>query len=306
MHGILIIMKIRLIDVPMDFGASRRGVNIGPTALRLAGLKDSLTALGHEMIEEEVSHIIPIAERSQVGDPSKRYWDIIGKVCSELSGRVQESLNAGDFPLIMGGDHSLAIGSIGGIAKWCQEKNLRLGVVWVDAHADFNTPQTSPSGNIHGMPVAAASGRCPDDLSIGMPYIRPENIYQIGLREVDSREKLNLREARVNCYTMADIDRRGIADVMDEVLFSLEKTTDFIHVSFDADGLDPEYAPGVGTAVKGGLTYREAFYIMEALCESDMVKSAEIVEVNPLLDVRNLTAQACVRLLGSLLGDSIL
>jgi arginase len=298
-------MKIRLIDVPMDFGASRRGVNIGPTALRLAGLKECLGSLGHMLAEEATQMAIPIAESADVVDEKKKYWPVIKDVCLDLFGRMNLAFEAGDFPLIMGGDHSLAIGSLGAVASYCRRKNKTPAVFWIDAHADFNTVATSPSGNVHGMPVASACGLCPD-LDLGKEKLDPKNVYMIGLRQIDEGEKDNLKRAGVNCWTMADIDRAGIDGVMDEALLLAKKNSDFLHVSLDADALDPVAAPGVGTAVEGGLTYREAHYAMESLFRSGLVGSAEVVEINPLLDVRNQTAQSCVKLLASLFGDSIL
>lgn len=302
-------MKIRLIEVPMDFGASRRGVNVGPTALRLAGIKEKLLDLGHDPEEDGQPIFVPIQEIAQEYDPALKFLPAILAGCRKLAERVEATKKAGAFPLVMGGDHSIAIGTLAGLGAWYRSKGLRWGVVWLDAHGDFNTPETSPSGNIHGMPLASSTGLGPQQLT-GLhgefTKVDPENVVIIGLRDVDKGERQNLKDQKVRTYTMADIDRLGISTVMDETLAYLKDKVDVLHVSFDVDSLDPDFAPGVGTPVPGGLTYREAHYIMEHLSGSGLVGSAEVVEVNPILDIQNKTAEVAVEMVASLLGKTIL
>jgi arginase len=302
-------MEVRLIEVPIDFGASRRGVDIGPTALRLAGIKNSLRSLGLEVSEDGKPIYVPIQEHSLEFDPRLKFLPTIAQTCEELAARVEACVREGCFPLVMGGDHSIAMGTLAGLASARRDSGQRTGVVWVDAHADFNTPETSPSGNIHGMPLAASCG-------LGHPAltgihgdfrkIDPLDVVIIGARDLDPGEKRNLKESGVRVYSMSDVDRYGIYDVMDQAIDYLRKRVDCLHVSFDADGIDPEFAPGVGTPVQAGLTLREAFCVMESLAECGLVKSAELVEVNPILDLRNQTAEVIVKLIQSLLGATIL
>jgi arginase len=302
-------MKIRLIEVPIDFGASRRGVDIGPTALRLAGIKDALQAIGHEVEEDKEPIFVPIQEQSSEYNPKLKFLPEIKKACETLAERVDKCAHEGCFPLVMGGDHSIAMGSIAGLSAFYRERGIRFGVVWIDAHGDFNTVETTPSGNIHGMPLAASAGLgAPELTGIHGSFrkVDPEHIVLIGIRDLDPGEKDNLRKAGVKAYTMMDIDRKGIYAIMDEALDYLNKRVDVIHASFDIDSIDPEHAPGVGTPVQAGLTYREALCVMETLAKSGLVGSADLVEVNPILDVRNQTADMAVRLLSSLLGATIL
>jgi arginase len=302
-------MKIRLIDVPMDFGANRRGVDMGPTALRRAGIKEALGRLGHVIEEERRTVRVPIAEHSDEGDPSLKFLEPIVEGCRSLETLVREAADAGSFPLVMGGDHSIAVGTLAGLSNHFRLGHETWGVVWIDAHADFNTPESSPSGNIHGMSLAAAAGLGHPALTgLGGAHrkIDPAQIVIVGARDLDSGEKKNLREAGVHVFTMADIDRFGMAEVARQTLFDILGSVSSIHVSLDIDSLDPEVAPGVGTPVPGGLTYRELHFLMETLCAGGRVTSAEIVEVNPILDVRNQTASVAVEMLASLLGDTIL
>ncbi len=302
-------MRIRLIDVPMDFGANRRGVDMGPSALRQAGIKSTLSRLGHQVEEEKRAVRVPIADHADQGDPRVKFLAPIVEGCTALAALVQEAADQGAFPLVMGGDHSIAVGTLAGLGRHYSARNQRWGVVWIDAHADFNTPETSPSGNIHGMSLAAAAGLGHPDLTRlagGQGKVDPSLIVIIGARDIDAGEKVNLREAGVHVFTMADIDRLGMGEVARQTLEVFLASVDALHVSFDVDSLDPEVAPGVGTPVRGGLTYRELHFLMETLCASGKTASAEVVEVNPILDVRNQTALTAVEMLASLLGDTIL
>jgi arginase len=301
-------MRIRLIDVPMDFGANRRGVDMGPSALRQAGIKASLAALGHRVEEEKRAVTVPIADHADEGDPRVKFLDPIVQGCRELASLVTEAADDGCFPLIMGGDHSIAVGTLAGLSNHYLKTGATWGLVWIDAHADFNTPETSPSGNIHGMSLAASAGLGHPALTgLGGAHrkIAPDCIVILGARDLDPGEKRNLREAGVQVFTMADLDRRGMADVASATLKDLLGGVDKLHVSFDVDSLDPEFAPGVGTPVRGGLTYRELHLLMEILGADGRVASAEVVEVNPILDVRNQTALTAVEMVASLLGDTI-
>jgi len=302
-------MRIRLIDVPMDFGANRRGVDMGPSALRQAGIKSSLTDLGHQVEEERRTVRVPIAEHSDEGDPRVKFLAPIVEGCTTLAELVSEAADDGAFPLVMGGDHSIAVGTLAGLGNHHKRKGRSWGVVWIDAHADFNTPETSPSGNIHGMSLAAATGRGHPALTgLGGAdrKVDPDHIVIIGARDIDNGEKRNLKEAGVQVFTMADLDRLGMAEVARSTLKDFLGSVEALHVSFDVDSLDPEVAPGVGTPVRGGLTYRELHFLMETLGEDGRVASAEVVEVNPILDVRNQTALTAVEMVASLLGDTIL
>lgn len=301
-------MRIRLIDVPMDFGANRRGVDMGPSALRQAGIKASLTELGHRVEEEKRTVRVPIAEHSDEGDPRVKFLEPIVRGCGELASLVAEAAGDGCFPLVMGGDHSIAVGTLAGLSNHYRKTGTTWGVVWIDAHTDFNTPETSPSGNIHGMSLAASAGLGhPALTSLGGEHrkIDPDRIVIIGARDIDPGEKRNLRQAGVHVFTMADLDRRGMDQVSRATLQGALAGLDRLHVSFDVDSLDPEVAPGVGTPVRGGLTYRELHLLMETLGADGRVASAEVVEVNPILDVRNQTALTAVEMLASLLGDTI-
>jgi arginase len=302
-------MRIRLIDVPMDFGANRRGVDMGPSALRQAGIKAALSDLGHQVEEELRGVRVPIADHSDEGDPRVKFLDPIVEGCTALAQLVDEAMTNGDFPLVMGGDHSIAVGTLAGLGAHYRRTKAPWGVVWIDAHGDFNTPETSPSGNIHGMSLAAATGLGHPALTqLGGDFrkVDPANVVVVGARDIDSGEKQNLRNAGVTVFTMADIDRLGMAEVARRTLEDHLAGVEALHISLDVDSLDPEYAPGVGTPVRGGLTYRELHLFMETLCTDGRATSAEVVEVNPILDVRNQTALTAVEMLASLLGDTIL
>lgn len=298
-------MNVKIIGAPMDLGASRRGTDMGPSALRVARLGQRIERLGHNV--EDLGNVYsPTVETKLASNTSLLYAEEILRVCDTLARRVEKVVAAGDFPLVLGGDHSVAMGTVGGIAR---AVDGRVGVIWVDAHADFNTTETSPSGNIHGMPLAAICGIGDPKLAnlLGMnPKARPENVVLVGLRDVDPEEAVLLKKAGVTSFTMREIDERGIRRVMEDALDAACRNVKHLHISFDADALDPEEAPGVGTPVPGGLTYREAHLAMEMAAEVPFFKSFEIVEVNPLMDERNRTGELMVGLAASALGKRIL
>ncbi len=301
-------MKIHLLGAPMDLGSGRRGVDMGPSAIRIAGIEEALRDLGLEVIDEGDVSIRNMEEVSP-GDSQARYLDEIGRASREISDRV-ESIMAGEgFPLVLGGDHSIAIGTLAGVAAHCRSEGKRLGVLWIDAHGDMNTPATSPSGNIHGMPLASVLGDGPDELARvnGMETgVAPENVVLIGIRSLDDGEKERLRSTGVHVHTMKEIDRNNIHSVMEHALEQVTESTDYVHVSFDLDAIDPLIAPGVGTPVRGGLGYREAHFLMELLADSGVMTSLELVEVNPILDDRNRSAALAVELVQSAFGKRIL
>ena len=291
----------------MDLGAGRRGVDMGPSAIRIAGVSEKLTALGHTVVEEGD---IPVKapELQKIRNDKLKYLPEIVRACTLLSAKTEKILAAGGFPLILGGDHSIAIGTIGGIASFWRRQKKRLGILWIDAHGDLNTVDTTPSGNIHGMPLAAAIGLGAIELtSVGGDFkkVDPHDVVLIGTRDLDNGERKFIKQLGINIFTMEEIDRHGISVVMARALRKL-KTVDHLHVSFDLDGVDPQVAPGVGTPVKGGLNYREAHLIMETLNESGKINSLEIVEVNPILDNRNQSAEFAVELIQSGFGKTIL
>jgi arginase len=295
-------MQIDVIGVPLDYGAGRRGVDMGPAAVRHAGLFDRLRKLGHD-VNDRGNVFVPLRENVKVAEPTLRFVDAILPVLASLSDAVEQSVKSGGFPVVVGGDHSVALGSIGGHARV-----RKVGVVWVDTHGDWNTPETTPSGNIHGMPMAALCGYGDPRLTglgSGDPAVRsidPRNVAFVGTRDLDAGERALMREAGVTVFSMESIDRYGIAAVMEAALAVATEGTEGIHVSFDMDVLDPQFAPGVGTPVPGGLTVREAHLAMEMLGSSGKVRGLDVVEVNPILDQRNLTAELAVDLALSCLG----
>lgn len=299
---------IDLIGFPMDLGAGRRGVDMGPSALRIAGLTEKLRNLGYT-VNDEGDIDIMIMESQNIDNPKLKYLDEILKTCDILAGKVEKILDDGHFPLITGGDHSMAIGSVAGIAAHCKKNDLRLGVIWIDAHADMNTDETSPTGNIHGMPLAASLGIGHPALTgfYGItPKISAENCVIIGARSIDMEERINIKKAGLQVYTMTDIDKLGVLRVINRVLEKFNKTVDHIHVSFDCDSLEPNLAPGVGTPVPGGLSYREAHLLMESIADCGCMSSLEISEVNPILDRKNKSAEVMVELVASSMGQRIL
>jgi len=295
--------RVGLLGVPLDLGAGRRGTDMGPSAIRLAGLTRHLERLGIE-VHDHGDQVVATPERRAPGDPTFRFGNHIARACTRLRERVKTILADGAMPLVLGGDHSIAMGTVSGTASFAG----RIGLLWVDAHADLNTPESSPSGNVHGMPLAALLGRGPDALlGIGesTPVVAVKDTVILGLRAVDEGESRRIRNRGIHVYTMTDIDRRGIADCMAEALEIITNKTEGFHVSFDMDSLDPDIAPGVGTPVHGGLTYREAHYACEAIAESKKLLSLEVVEVNPILDIANKTGQTAVELILSALGKTI-
>lgn len=303
---------VHVVGVPLDHGAGRRGVGMGPSAVRIAGLHDALARIGYR-IEDHGDVTIPAPETCPPGDPKTKYLPLVSQACREVCAEVQSILERSGIPLVIGGDHSIAIGTISGIATHLKQLKAgpgsRLGVIWFDAHGDINTPETSPSGNIHGMPVACLLGQGPPELTgLGYPgaKVDPRRFVQIGLRDLDETEKRQLRESGITAFTMEDIDRRGMATVVEQAVELVMDGTDHVHVSFDVDAIDPMYAPGTGTRKIGGLTYREAHLALEIIAESGRLGSMELVEVNPILDNQNQTAELAVGLIASALGKKIL
>ena len=292
----------------MDLGAGRRGVDMGPSALRIAGIAERLQQLGYD-VTDEGDVVIRTQEVQTIEDQRLRYLPEITKACAMLCNSVENVLDEGDFPLILGGDHSMSIGSIAGIASHCKKFNKRLGVIWIDAHSDINSPDSSPTGNIHGMPVAVSLGiGAPELTGIGGNFIKllPSNISMIGLRSVDIGERDLIHSLNIAAYTMFDIDKRGIFPIVEQTLENMRKSVDHLHISFDVDSVDPTVAPGVGTPVPGGLSYRETHLIMELIADSGLVSSFEVAEVNPILDERNASAEFAAGAVASCMGKRIL
>jgi arginase len=303
-------VKVHIIGVPLDLGGNRRGVDMGPSAFRIAGLAERLARLGHAVVDKgDLPTPIPETTRGDF-DARKRFVGAIESVCTKLYQTALESLSEGAIPIVLGGDHSLGAGSVGAAAAWAKQADGRqIGLLWVDAHGDMNTPATTLSGNVHGMPLAALLGQEPAELArIGnlTPKVLPEHTVLIGVRNLDEREKIAVRDSRVHVFTMRDIDRDGIAAIAEEAVKLASRGTAGIHVSFDMDVCDPSIAPGVGTPVKGGLDYREAHTLMEIVADSHRLTSLDLVEVNPTLDIRNATAQLGAELALSALGMQIL
>jgi arginase len=300
--------KIRVIGVPLDLGQSRRGVDMGPSAVRVAGLEARLEELGH-IVEDGGNVAVAIPEQKTVGDPNAKYLKEITATCTKLADLVLKSLDAGVVPLVLGGDHSVAAGTVAGVSEFYRRQNQRVGLIWIDAHTDINTPESSPSGNVHGMPLAAITGLGPPELSHiynFSPKVSPDNCVLVGVRDIDAVEKENVRRAGIEVFTMRDIDERGMRTVMEEALRAAGRGTIGYHVSLDMDWIDPEDAPGVGTPVRGGATYREAHLAMEIIADHGRMLSFEIVEVNPVIDEHNRTAVLAVELALSAFGKKIL
>ncbi len=301
-------MIIHLLGVPMDLGSGRRGVDMGPSAIRIAGLAGRLAELGHTVVDEgDVS--IKNMEALKVGDVRARYLPEIARASRLVCKKVERILGKGRFPLVLGGDHSISIGTVSAIAAASRREGKKVGLLWVDAHGDINTPETSPSGNIHGMPVAALLGEGPEQLTSiagDGPKVDPRNLAMVAIRSLDEGEKIRLKRYGVGVHTMSEVDRSGIDTVMKAALARVTDGTDRVHVSFDLDAVDPTVAPGVGTPVKGGLDYREAHFLMEMLSDSGVMTSLEVVETNPILDDRNASAAFAVELVQSAFGKRIL
>jgi arginase len=292
----------------MDLGAGRRGVDMGPSALRVAGLNDKLAAIGYE-VEDLGNVLVDQPESLPVGPTDARYLPQIAHTCTRLAAMVERAAGQGRTPLVLGGDHSIAVGTVAGMSRHFRQQRRKLGLIWIDAHADMNTPQSSPSGNVHGMPLACCVGLGPAELTriAGFtPAVDPASVALIGLRSVDEIERLNVRATGVHPFTMRDIDERGMRAVIQEAMQHAVSSADGFHLSFDMDAVDPSQAPGVGTPVPGGITYREAHLAMEMVCDSGLMASMEVVEVNPVMDEANRTALLGAELILSALGKRIL
>ena len=296
---------IALISVSIDLGADRRGVDMGPSALRIAGINREIEAIGHTVREFGMLTAGGL-ETARAGGRTLRFLDEVARVADETRAAVGEGLARGCTPLVLGGDHSLSIGSVAAVADYYQAGGDAIGVIWVDAHADMNRPETSPSGNIHGMSLAVLLGHGEPRLTRGRASVGPESVSVLGTRDLDDGEKRLIRELGVRVFTMSEIDERGVGPCMDEALERAGRATAGFHLSFDLDALDPSIAPGVGTPVRGGLTYREGHLVCEKASRSGGLLSLELVELNPVLDDRNQTAELGVGLVASALGATIL
>ncbi|MFX3672881.1 MAG: arginase [Paenisporosarcina sp.] len=298
-------LKISIIGVPMDLGQARRGVDMGPSAIRYAGLVERLEEIGH-LVTDKGDIQIATAKKTVQANTILRNLKEVTDACTVLSHKVHEVMENGQFPLVLGGDHSIAIGTLAGLG----DRYENLGVIWYDAHADLNTGETSPSGNIHGMPLGVSIGLGHDEL-INIrgytPKVKPKNVVIIGARSIDPGERALIKQTGIKVFTMHEIDRLGMTEVMEQAIQYLkDQKVDGVHLSLDLDGLDPIYTPGVGTPVPGGISYRESHLAMEMLYSSEMITSAEFVEVNPILDEKNKTADVAVALAGSLFGEKLL
>lgn len=300
--------KVTIVGVLMDLGADRRGVDMGPSAIRVAGLNQRLAALGYDVTDAGNINVRP-PEMMREGDKKSKYLHEIAEVSQLLADRVEGILEEGGIPIVLGGDHSIAIGSVAGLSSFYRRRGGRVGVIWFDAHGDMNTPETSPSGNIHGMPFAAILGRGAPELthiSGFAPKVYAEDCVLIGARSVDPEEAVALRESGVRVMTMREIDERGMSAIVDEAIAIASARTVGFHVTMDMDFVDPDYAPGVGTPVPGGPTYRESHLAMEKIADSGRMLSFELTEVNPVLDTANRTAELGVQLILSAFGKKIM
>jgi arginase len=301
-------MIVHVLGVPMDLGSGRRGVDMGPSAIRIAGLAERLAELGHKVIDDG-DVVIKNMEELKVGNERARYLPEIARASSIIARKIEKIASLGHFPLVLGGDHSIAIGSVSGLAGLARARGQKMGLLWIDAHGDINTPETTPSGNIHGMPLAVLLGfGAPELTAIAGPFAKaePANVALVGIRSLDAGEKKRLKETGVQVHTMSDIDRHGVERVMKKALAGVTSGTSLVHVSMDLDAVDPTVAPGVGTPVKGGLDYREAHLIMELIADAGVMTSLELVEVNPILDECNASAEFAVELVQSAFGKKIL
>jgi len=300
--------KAFIVGVLMDLGADRRGVDMGPSAIRVARLNERLAEIGIEVVDGG-NIPVRIPEMMSISDHSAKYLHEIADACSKLAIEVEKALESGARPIILGGDHSIAAGSVSGLSSFYRRKGERVGVIWFDAHGDMNTPETSPSGNIHGMPFAAILGRGPEELTnIGgfAPKVEADDCVLIGARSVDPAEAVALKSSGIRVVTMRELDERGMSSVMDEAMWLASRRTAGFHVTMDMDFVDPDYAPGVGTPVPGGPTYRESHLAMEKVADSGKMLSFELTEVNPVLDTENRTAELGVQLILSAFGKKIL
>jgi arginase len=299
---------IAIIGAPLDLGAGRRGVDMGPSAVRVANLNGRLLALGYEV--EDLGNVPVIQRESQAEVHSRaKYLPQIAETCTLVAEMVDRALGAGKFPLVLGGDHSIAVGTVSGASRFFHRRGEKLGLIWIDAHTDMNTPESSPSGNVHGMPLACCIGQGPDELIriFGYsPKVDPANVALVGIRSVDGQERDIVQHSGVHAFTMRDIDERGMGSVFEEAIRVAGAGTAGIHVSLDMDAVDPQEAPGVGTPVQGGITYREAHLAMEMAGDTGRMLSMEVVEVNPVMDDANRTAILAVELVMSAMGKRIL
>lgn len=299
---------IQIIGVPLDLGASRRGTDAGPSSVRIAGLGASLRGLGYEVIVE-TDIPVPAMETREAKNTSARFKREILKVCEVLAQTTKDTLEKNHTPLVIGGDHSIAMGTVSGVSAHFAEKNQDIGLIWFDAHGDMNIPASSPSGNVHGMPLAHLLGRGDKDLSniLGChPAIKPQNVALIGIRDIDDGERTIIRESGITTFTMRDIDELGMTEVCKRALAVVNEDTAGFHVSFDVDGCDPTVIPGSGTLVPGGVSFREAHQLLENCADSGRMTSMEVVELNPFLDQANVSAERAVMLIQSAFGRSIL
>ena len=299
---------IAIIGTPLDLGAGRRGVDMGPSAVRVANLNTRLASLGYEV--EDLGNVPVSQQEAEPEGPSNaKYLPQIVDTCTRLAVMVESAMERGRVPVVLGGDHSIAIGTVSGVSAHFRHKGQKIGLLWIDAHADMNTPESSPSGNVHGMPLACCVGLGPHGLTHIFDYapkVDPRNVALIGVRSVDGQERKHVQDSGVHTFTMRDIDERGLRTVMEEAVCIVSDGTAGFHVSIDMDSVDPQEAPGVGTPVKGGITYREAHLAMELLCDCGRVTSMEVVEVNPVIDEANRTAVLAVELIMSAMGNRIL
>ncbi len=301
-------MTIRIVGVPMDLGAGRRGVDMGPSALRIAGLAERLREIGHTVYDDG-DIPVKVPESQEIDDHKLKYLPEIVRVSTILSRKVEEIMENKEFPLVLGGDHSIAMGTISGLSSFARKHDLRFGVIWIDAHADMNTDRTTPSGNIHGMPLAAVLGEGAVELTtIGGDFrkVDPKNAALIGVRNIDRAEKEIVRRTGIAHYTMSDIDKYGAYRIISRVLKEMKEKVDVLHVSFDIDSVDPSVAAGVGTPSPGGLSYREAHLIMENIADCACMSSLEVTEVNPILDIKNQSAEFATGVIASAMGKRII
>ena len=300
--------KICILGAPMDFGAGRRGVDMGPSALRKAGLNSTLTRLGYAT--QDLGNVfVEQQESMEEGEANAKFLASIAQSCAGLAATVEGVIDGKSFPLVLGGDHSIAAGTVAGVSAAYRRQGEKIGLLWIDAHTDMNTPETTPSGNVHGMPMACCIGSGPKELThlLGYaPKVEAKNVVLIGIRDVDEEERELVRRSGVTVFTMRQIDEQGLRHVMERALGILNDGTAGFHLSLDMDAIDPVEAPGVGTPVQGGMTYREAHLAMEMICDCDRLLSMELVEVNPVLDTANRTAELGVQLVASAMGKKIL
>ncbi|MCR9248313.1 MAG: arginase [bacterium] len=299
---------LRLLGVPMDLGAGRRGVDMGPSAIRIAGVRAALEKLGYGVTDDgDVG--VPAPETRDPGPTNARYLDPIYHVCNRLRLRVRRALEAGDVPVVLGGDHSIAMGTVSGVAEHYRNQGHKIGLIWVDAHADMNTPDSSPSGNVHGMPLATLLGQGhPRLVEMGgfHPKVEPQHVCLIGIRDIDATEREIVKRSGIHAYTMRDVDERGMRAIMEESIGFVTAGTAGFHVSYDLDGMDPRDVPGTGTPVKGGISWREANLLMEMVSDTKRMLSLEVTELNPILDVKNQSGEVAVDVILSAFGKRIL